>query len=154
MVAEYTTTCYLPSAQRYSRLMADNLAKARALATWRQGMKKSWQSVRVVGVESSGMDTMHVGSRLEVRARVNLGSLRPEDVQVQLFHGLVDSMGDIPRPATIGMSTNGAPTEGGTWLFTGAIPCQSSGQHGFMVRILPRHGDLANSFEPGLVCWG
>jgi starch phosphorylase len=154
MVAEYATSCYLPSAQRYCRLTADNLTKARALAGWRQGMKRAWQNVKVMGVESNGTDTMHVGSRLEVKARVNLGALRPDDVQVQLFHGLVDSMGEIPRPETIGMSTNGAPQDGGTWLFTGAIPCQSSGQHGFIVRILPRHGDLANSFEPGLVCWG
>jgi hypothetical protein len=28
------------------------------------------------------------------------------------------------------------------------------GQHGFAVRVLPRHQDLAKSFEPGLVTWG
>ena len=51
------------------------------------------------------------------------------------------------------MSHNGAH-EGSTWLFTGTIPCRSSGQYGFAVRVLPQHADLANPFEPGLVCWG
>jgi hypothetical protein len=37
--------------------------------------------------------------------------------------------------------------------FTGTIPCRS-GQHGFAVRVLPRHGDLGNPYEPGLVTWG
>ena len=52
------------------------------------------------------------------------------------------------------MSTNGAPREGSTWQFSGTIPCRSSGQHGFAVRVLPRHGDLGNPYEPGLVTWG
>jgi starch phosphorylase len=42
---------------------------------------------------------------------------------------------------------------GEAWLYRGTIPCRSSGQHGYTVRVLPRHPDLANLFEPGLVCW-
>jgi starch phosphorylase len=74
-------------------------------------------------------------------------------VEVQLFHGLVDSLGEIPNPGTVTMSSNGAP-EGGAWQFLGTIPCRSSGQHGYAVRVLPRNGDLSNPYEPGLVCWG
>jgi starch phosphorylase len=52
------------------------------------------------------------------------------------------------------MNTNGTPPAGTSWVFSGAIPCRSSGQHGYAVRVLPRHGDLGNPFEPGLVSWG
>ena len=72
---------------------------------------------------------------------------------MQLFHGVVDSLGDIPLPTTAAMSHNGAH-EGSTWVFTGNIPCRSSGQHGYAVRVLPRHRGLGNPFEPGLVTWG
>ncbi len=154
MVAEYTTTCYLPSAERYGHLVADGLAGARALAEWRRAMGRGWQQVRVLAVEADGADPMHVGNQLQVKAKVNLGNLSPQDVQVQLFHGLVDNLGEIPRPQTVAMGHNGHPVSGGTWLFTGTIPCRSSGQHGFSVRVLPAHRDLANPFEPGLVCWG
>ena len=75
-------------------------------------------------------------------------------MEVQLFHGLVDSLGDIPRPQTVPMSHNGQPARRHAWVFTGTIPCRSSGQHGFAVRVLPRNGDLANPYEPGLVTWG
>jgi starch phosphorylase len=51
------------------------------------------------------------------------------------------------------MGTNGS-AEGGRWVFSGTIACRSSGQHGFAVRVVPRHKDLANPFETGLVCWG
>jgi starch phosphorylase len=154
MVAEYMTICYWPSAQRFARLASDRLQRAHALADWRRRMQRSWSQVKVEGVEANGADPMHVGSEMQVKVRVNLGSLSPDDVEVQLFHGLVDSFGEIPQPRTVSMSHNGTPVAGSTWLFQGTIPCRSSGQHGYAVRVLPRNGDLANPFEPGLVCWG
>ena len=81
------------------------------------------------------------------------GNLSPDGVQVQLFHGALDNQGEIPNPSAAAMSHNGAH-EGSAWVFTGTIPCRSSGQHGFAVRVLPHNADLANPFEPGLVVWG
>jgi starch phosphorylase len=153
MVQEYTEKCYWPAAQRYNKLAQDNLKRAAGLAQWRRQMARSWAQVRVEAVEANGADPMHVGAELRVKARVNLGSFSPDDVQVQLVHGAVDSLGDIPAPQSVGMSHNGAH-EGSVWTFQGTVPCRSSGQHGFAVRVLPKHADLDNPFEPGLVCWG
>jgi starch phosphorylase len=116
-------------------------------------MVKGWNQVRVEAVEAGGADPMHVGGELKVNARVNLGGFKPEDVEVQLFHGQVDSLGEIPLPRTVTMAHNGT-RQGSSWSFSGTIPCRSSGQHGYAVRVLPRNGDLANPYEPGLICWG
>jgi starch phosphorylase len=72
---------------------------------------------------------------------------------VQLFHGIVDNMGEIPQPAATVMAHNGQ-RHGNSWLFRGTIPCRSSGHYGYTVRVLPRHPDLGSPFEPGLVVWG
>jgi glycogen phosphorylase len=153
MVQEYTEKCYAPSAERFGRLTAEHLRRAATLAQWRRTLARGWSQVRVEAVEATGSDPMHVGSALQVKARVNLGGLAPDDVQVQLFHGMIDNQGDIPEPATVAMSHNGKH-EGSAWVFAGTIPCRSSGQHGYAVRVLPKNDDLANPFEPGLVCWG
>jgi starch phosphorylase len=153
MVAEYLSTCYLPSAERFTRLSADNLQKANSLAQWRQGIQRGWGQIKVEGVEVNTADPMHVGGELPVVVRVNLGRFSPDDVEVQLFHGLVDSMGEISHPSIVSMTPQGS-AKNNVWEFRANIPCQTSGQHGFSVRVLPRHGDLANSYEPGLVCWG
>jgi starch phosphorylase len=116
---------------------------------------RAWPVIKVVNVESGGTDSIQVGSELKVKAKVTLGPLKPDDVQVQLFYGLVDSFGEIPAPQTVTMSANGQPAKDSEpWEFTGVIACRSSGQHGFAVRVLPKHQDLNNVFEPGLVCWG
>jgi starch phosphorylase len=153
MVQEYMEKCYVPSAVRFDKLSRDNLQKATQLARWRRGVLQQWPQIRVENVEAAGLDPMHVGSQLQVQAKVNLGGLSPDDVQVQLFYGVVDNLGEIPNPGTMAMSHNGAHT-GSSWVFKGTIPCRASGQHGFAVRVLPNHPDLANPFEPGLVVWG
>jgi starch phosphorylase len=154
MVQQYVETCYWPSAERHLRLVADGLRRAGGLAVWRRRLGQGWGQVRVESVETQGnTDALRVGSELRVRARVNLGALSPDDVQVQLVHGVLDAFGEIARPHTVAMSTNGQPL-GPACEFTGAIDCVASGQYGFAVRVLPKHDDLGNPFEPGLVTWG
>jgi starch phosphorylase len=153
MVQEYTERCYAPSAERFDLLSADGLKRAVQLAQWRRDLGRGWPQVRVEAVESRGADPMHVGSQVDVTARVQLGNFSPGDVEVQLFYGPVDSLGDIPNPRTAVMSHNG-DHQGSAWMFHGSIPCRSSGQQGFAVRVLPKHPVLSNPFEPGLICWG
>jgi starch phosphorylase len=153
MVQEYVERCYHPAAMRADRLLGDGLKRAGTLARWRQQLLRSWPQIRIEAVEAQGTDPMQVGGQLEVKAKVSLGPLSPDDVEVQLFHGVVDSLGEIPSPRTVSMSHNGAH-DGNTWYFRGVIPCRSSGQHGYAVRVLPKNSDLPHPFEPGLVSWG
>jgi starch phosphorylase len=153
MVEEYVRHCYAPSAERFAQLSQENLKRAAELSQWRRRLQRDWGQLRIEHVEAHGADPMHVGAELEVRARINLGHLGPDDVEVQLFHGVVDNLGEVPQPSTAAMSTNGEH-QGNTWIFKGQIPCKASGHYGYAVRILPRHRDLSNAFEPGLVTWG
>src|SRR5262249_53147826 len=132
---------------------ADNLKKANDLAQWRRRLSQGWPRVRIEAVDASGADPMQVGKELDGKAPVHPGAFPPDQVDVQLFHELVDSFGEIPNPRTAPMNHNGAH-DGSVWTFHGTIPCRSSGQHGFAVRVLPKNADLANPLEPGLVCWG
>ena len=153
MVEEYAKTCYIPSAERYSQLTLDNLKAAADLSQWRRRLLRDWPQVRVETIAADGKDAMRVGAELEVKAQIALGSLSPQDVEVQLFHGIIDNAGEIPLPRTALMATNGDHS-GASWLFKGKIRCEASGHYGYTVRVLPRHSNLGNPFEPGLVCWG
>jgi starch phosphorylase len=153
MVQEYVEKSYWPSSERFARLSTDHLRKAADLAQWRRRLAQGWPQIRVESVNAKGADPMHVGSELNVEARVSLGNFAPDDVDVQLFHGVVDSFGEIPSPSSVAMNHNGPP-EGGSWVYHGTIPLRSSGQHGFAVRVLPKNHDLSNPFEPGLLVWG
>jgi starch phosphorylase len=168
MLHEYTERFYLPAARRYTHLAAQNGNAARALASWKGRLTASWGDVRVLDVQAPMADAT-VGMELPVRAHVHLGALRPEDVAVQLYDGPVDSQGNIVGGKAVEMAvaqpgesngTASAPGDGqetapgpGVFAYSGAIPCTSSGLHGYSVRVLPRHPDLPHTYQPGLITW-
>lgn len=153
MVQEYTDAAYLPAFHRHLKLSRDSLKEAKELAQWRQRLHASWGEVKVIGVQSNAPDPLKVGQEFPVSVQIALGSLTPKDVEVQLCHGLIDSMGEIGKPISTSLETNGSST-GPTWTFTGKIVCKATGQYGYSVRVLPKHTSLNHSFEPGLVTWG
>jgi starch phosphorylase len=153
MVAEYLERCYLPSHRRFVELSADGMRAAADLAAWRRRVAQAWNQVRVEGIEAPTADALRVGGELPVRVRVNLGGLSPEEVEVQLCHGLLDSMGEIANPRALALRPD-SPNGSAGMVYAGQVPCTASGQFGFSVRVLPRHKNLSNLFEPGLVTWG
>ncbi len=150
--------CYEPSQQRYQALTAEGLRRAAELAEWRRKIRAQWNQVRIEGVEVSGGDPLHVGNDLEVTARVHLGAFQPDDVEVQIYHGPLDSMGEITsaqvEPMALSASPEGGTNGAATWTYRGRISCRNSGQYGFTVRVLPKHAGLPHVFETGLVTWG
>jgi starch phosphorylase len=154
MVQQYVEISYWPSAKRHLALTSEGLRRAVGLAEWKRKLFSGWGQVRIESVESLGnTDQLRVGGELAVKCRVQLGSLTPDDVSVQLVHGTLDALGDISRTHVAPMSATGQP-RGGTWEYQGTIACRASGQYGFAARVLPTNRDLPNPFEPGLVCWG
>jgi starch phosphorylase len=155
MVAEYISRCYRPSHARHESLSADNLAGASELADWRRRVGRHWGQVRVEGVEAPTGDSLRVGATFPVKVHVALGGLSPADVEVQLCHGLLDSLGEIAHPQALALALAPQPPNGtATVIYTGLVPCRASGQFGFSVRVLPKHARLPHLFEPGLVTWG
>jgi starch phosphorylase len=152
MMIEYTERLYRPADKRYQRLSGDQFERARHLAEWKARLRQYWPEVQIVGVETDGQDELAVGSELEVRASVKLGHLSPEDVSVETYEGALDSKQQIERGRPTPMSY--VRVEKGVSLFEGRVRCQSSGLRGYTVRVLPRHEDLADPFEPRLIVWG
>jgi len=153
MVEEYYKTCYRPSHHRFQTLTADGLKAAEELADWRKGLLAAWGQVKVEGVEAPTGDLMKVGGAFPVSVRVNLGTLTPGDVEVQIVYGLLDSLGELTAPKSEALTPSGGGS-GAPETFTGVVRCDRSGQFGLSVRVLPRHANLPSPFEPAVITWG
>jgi starch phosphorylase len=167
MLAEYTRRFYNPSATHYSRLTADAMDKAKALAQWKCEIRQAWSdlAVREVVMSAGGngngngeqlnprQPQLKVGSELTVRALIKLGRMRPQDVCVELYHGPTDSWGHIRDGATIAMAHEKRAADDGEHWFSGRMACQTTGQHGVAVRVLPNHPDQVDRYEHGLILW-
>ena len=153
MVQNYTETFYLPAHGRFRLLTAGNAERARALAAWMTRIEKGWSRVSVEVLSRPSDEQMQVGSRVLARARVLLGDLSPDDVLVELYVGRVNADGEIIEAETAPLQLSGG--DGTGYLYeTQAAVCCKSGLHGYTVRAVPYHPDLATGFLPGLIAWG
>ncbi len=152
MVQEYTRRYYLPCSRRYNALCTNNFEGAKDLAAWRQQLLTGWHEVQVEEVSSTDGLERPVGEKVEVTARVKLGSLTPEDVTVEAYYGLLDHNGDFAERETVAMDV--VESKDGIFTFQGAIPCKKTGRFGYTVRVMPSHDRLENRFVLGLVTWG
>jgi starch phosphorylase len=165
MVAEYTRRFYNLAATRWDYLTADTMAKAKALSKWKSDIRQAWPefSINDVILESKNgqadaelnprQPQLKVGAQLKIRALVSLGKVNPNDIAVELYHGPVDSWGNIKEGSPVRMSYEKAAEQGGEHWFSGSVRCADTGQHGVAVRLLPNNPDLVTPHELGLILW-
>jgi starch phosphorylase len=150
MVRDYTRKLYAPAAGN-ARLLNSDYRGAADLAAWKKRVRAAWAGVRVEHVESSGVgDAPEVGDRLSVRAFVALGDLTPDDVEVQLVHGVINSE-DVLVDTTVTPLHVEETYEGDRYRFDGEVVLERSGPFGYTVRVVPRNDLLISNAEMGIV---
>ncbi len=165
MVAEYTRKFYSPAANKWRYLTASAMARVRALSMWKTDVRNAWQDISIEDVDIQ-MDNegksrklhvnqpqLRVGNSLKVVGKVKLGKLTPDDVAVEIYYGTVDSEGEILDGQVARMQFDHADEKDSLAVFAGTIPCRASGKHGFALRVLPKHSDLVEQYEPGMIMW-
>jgi starch phosphorylase len=150
MLREYVNRLYAPAAVS-SRAMNDSYAGATELAEWKSRVLAGWSDVRIDHVDTEGLsDSPEIGGDMDLHAFVSLGSLEPDDVDVEVVHGRVKGEDQLVDTTTTSL-TLGETYEGGRHRFDGHLKLSRAGSFGYTVRILPRHDALASPAELGLV---
>jgi starch phosphorylase len=153
MVREYADRLYMPAMAHGLHLREQKFSAAKSLAEWRSRISKQWGAVEVQSFAPEQVDTCTVGATLKVNATVKLGEIDPKEVSVQLYHGPSPTNGTIEAGRVVQMDV-ARRTKDGIYEFSGAIPCTTSGQHGFAVRVLPKHPDISGELDMHLLKWG
>jgi len=152
MVRDYTEKLYGPAALAGRALNGTTFSGAKDLAAYKARVRAAWPSVRVDHVDPSGVsDSPQIGDTLNLRAYVDLGPLRPEDVEVQFVHGRTSESDDLVSDIEAAPLHYSESYEGGRHLFAGSLTLSRTGSFGYSVRILPHHRGLASGSELGLV---
>lgn len=151
MVQQYTEDFYVPRYLVSQDMSADGFAGTVQFADWKAWLDQVWSHVAVLEVDIDSGD-VEIGSRSEVRATVRLGDLKPCDVRVQLYYGMLDTMGNIRDGQSVDMAI---VSEDGdrTYTFVTEHTYDRTGNVGFSVRILPYHDHLHSLFMPQKIVW-
>jgi starch phosphorylase len=140
MVADYVRDMYQPAVDAAVFTPQDRHQVARTRASWWRRVRRDFPSTRVsaraISPESSA-SAQPEGEEKVVEALVELGALPPEDVQVELLHGLIGADGHLIHPAVESMVED-QPHSNGSRRYLGSLVLAAAGDYGFTVRVLPR----------------
>ncbi len=107
--------------------------------------------MRLERLDTPEESEIRVDERLPVEAAIHLGTIDPHEVVVQMYHGQLDTKGNIVDGSTTELAYKSASD--GVHLFDGSIGGHSSGKFGFALRVLPRHDSMATPFDTNLIYW-
>ncbi len=150
---EYAERFYIPALENFRTISADEYKLARELAERMTNLQLHWDQIAVREIISNHSRQLHVGEPLPVEAVVHLGDLTPEEVCVELYHGRIDSQGNIEHPDRREMQVIKRSAENASWRYAVQAECRMAGRQGYAVRVLPKHKALVHEFLPRLVRW-
>jgi starch phosphorylase len=82
---------------------------------------------------------------------VNLGEIKPEEVEVELCYGPPKSVDRLEATYRETMTVM-EELSGNRYLYGCHLPCDTAGRYGFTARVTPK-GDLWTRYTPGLILW-
>jgi starch phosphorylase len=151
MVKRYEDTFYTDASKQYFELLKNSAESAQRLHQQSERLSKLWKDIRVKPPEMKAAGPFRVGDVVRVTAVVELGELRPEEVDVELYYGSMKSV-DTLTASKAEMMTVEEERGGGFFRYECSVTCDTSGRFGFTTRVTPR-GDQRIKFKPGLLTW-
>lgn len=152
MVKDYAHQGYFAASDRSQTLSSNQFGPGKELATWEARLIEHWYDMRFEEITFSETQDLRVGQTIQVSARIDLGALTPDDVQVELYQGTVAVDGEIHTGIAISMHHQGQDGQGKS-LYGIEMRYASSGLQGLSLRILPKHRYLNSPYDPKLVLW-
>ena len=149
MVKEYYERFYVP-ANNYGKIL-NGANKAQAVAQWRRRIAENWYRVSVTDITPQPETAILMGDKVDFKARVNLGGLNPEDIQVELCLGQRGTLGDIVKKEAFDMNCTGK--DGDAYIYEISMSPLNSGRQDYALRILPANNDIPSVLTPLYIRW-
>jgi len=152
MLMDYSNHFYFPALKNYRRFSKDDYAEAKSLAAYFYKLNQAWGNLKIVKTESNARPVMQRGDMLTVTAYLDLGTIKPEELQVELYHGTVSNQTSVITDARR-TEMKWLKGEGNLNLYQVRIECMDTGMQGHTVRILPKHDALIHPYRSGFIKW-
>ncbi len=154
MVKEYTERMYLPAMAGAAKMTQDYCNPARGLSAFEEHMKYNWSQVQLIAERNmSDLKNYKSNSGHELALSVNtqLGAIDPSNVQVEIYYGTLEN-GKIVNAQAVEMTCSEKLNEG-LYRYTISLNISDGGEYAYTFRATPRHPDLINRFDMGLIRW-
>lgn len=149
MVKEYYETFYVGAHNFGQGLSQEN--NALQVSAWRKKIADNWYRVSVTDITPAFDKAILMGDKINFKAKVFLGNLTPQDIQVELYLGTRGNLGDIDKQDAVDMSCTGQ--DGEAYIYEVQISPFNSGRQDYALRILPACNKIPNILTPLFIRW-
>lgn len=154
MVKDYTESMYIPAIIRNIKIRESKYEFIHTLADWKQYIERGWPQVSIIANQDiHGLvdHNMFSGQELNLNVTVQLSTLKPEDVRVEVYYGPLGQEGII-NGSSVEMRV-ARQTDASTYCYEATICLLDGGEYGYSFRVLPHHPNLMNKFDLPLIKW-
>ena len=96
MLTDYMNQYYIPQAADGEQMKADDFAKARELAAWKNHVRREWENVRLLSrTEPETSYDLTLATPFHTAVELQMGSLTPEEVGVEVVFAQTDAHGKL-----------------------------------------------------------
>lgn len=155
MLRDYLSDYYIPAATSHQEIRSNHYALARHLTHWKQDVNVRFGSVQMDTIRIEGIkeDSLLDGQSLHVAVTVHPGSMKLDELLVQLVAGPGDGSTFTETPDVVEMQPESEGVDG-TMTFVCSYTPSRSGAHVYGVRVMPCTEGLSSPLETRLVLWG
>ena len=154
MVQQYTEKFYLNAKKNRLKLVDNSLAEAKEFTKWEANLLENWNKIKFISVNHEGNgDEMLVGDKYKITAEISADELTNDDFEVQIYFGKLDDVNQVNENSYQTMNCVDCDDISKKYTYKGSIICNSTGEFGYTLRILPKHPLLISQFELGVIKW-
>ena len=148
MVGDYNSKFYKNAKENFSKAINNNCAEIRDFIKYRDKIEASWEKIKLESpITNEDISEIHVGDSFVLKAEVYLDGLSHDDVEIQIYYGMVDSQNNIIK-SRCGIMDVDSDAGNGYFTFKYKFKCGKTGRYGFTARIVPKAFELKNCIPP------
>lgn len=155
MVQDYTQKMYIPSIEKLERILSTNYELVKNLSDWKLSMEHNWPQIQIIADKTMNQlkeQNSVSGKQIDFTTMVNLGSINPSSIRVELYYGYVGKNNIIENPDISEMKVI-EQLDSSIYRYSAKIKLLDGGEYGYTFRVLPYHPELINKFDMGLIRW-
>ena len=152
MLTDYCEQYYVPQAERHAQIVADDYAKAKAIAAWKKTVLAEWKNVNVLSFDRPGLSyEIAPDSEINSRVELSIGDLSPEDIGVEMLFTVSDRKGKLHIKNKFEFDL--VDFKDGVAVFQASFLPEVTGMYQVATRVYAKHPELPHRQDFPLVKW-
>lgn len=152
MLEDYCRQYYIPQAQRYEHLVADDNKVAKEICNWKKFVGEEWNNMRIISYTQPGASyVLSDKNKLLSEVVIDLGRLRPEDIGVEMLFTSSDDKGRQHIQEVFNFEL--VSCENNVATFRTSVLPERTGLYSVGTRIYPKHPELPHRQDFPIVKW-